>query len=75
MARDEDQGPDVDATFTMDEIDKILSDFLAKKAGLSPPYVRETRWLWNGRPTVHVSLTRAPPKIVCLPSRSGENRR
>jgi hypothetical protein len=72
---DEEQGPDVNATFTANEIEKILADFVAAKAGMKPPYVRACKWLWNGQPTAHVSLTQAPPQLVCLPSRSGENRR
>ena len=59
---------DVDATFTAEDMEQILADFLAKKGGVRAPYVRAFRWVWaNGKPVAHCRVTEAPPHVVRFP--------
>jgi hypothetical protein len=71
-----DDGPDeASATLTTEDMEQILSDWVARRGGMKPPYVRECKWLWNGKPTLAVRLTAAPENVLRFPSRAGKEKR
>lgn len=60
-----------DASLSTLEIERILSNFIAERGGIRPPYAYVCKWLWvaGKGPTVHVDVTRAASNVRPTPSR------
>ena len=58
-------------TLTTDQIERIVSNFVATTAGVRTPFVYKIKWLWSidKGPLAHVTVTRAPEKGAPMPGR------
>lgn len=52
-------------TLTTDQIERIISNFVAERGGVREPFVYKIKWLWSiGKgPLCHVTVTRAPENV------------
>lgn len=77
MAKTEPPVPEeADATLRTEDLEQIVANFVAERAGMRPPYVRICKWLWTEKgPIVHVRLESAPDNLKKFePRRKGERR-
>ena len=63
-------------TLTTEQIERIVSNFVAVQGGVRTPFVYKIKWLWSldKGPLAHVNVTKAPQNVRQLPNRAGKKK-